>query len=263
MSGFFGDLFGGKSAIKTSNDAAASTANYVNAGYDKANAATNDAYTAATGRINPYAQQGQQANTMYNDAIGVNGTGGYQKAFANFNADPFRQGENDYTNLLTRNMFRRYNGQGMGNSGASGAAVARVGAERYGQQVADYRNRLQGAGQMGWNAAQYGANLDTQRGSELGNQAIGKAGALANTETNRLMGIQQAKDNANKNIMTAVGGAANLLMRGFTPGMGGTTPFGNMAAAFGGGGGMGGVNPQTGYANSLPWAPQNQYGYGG
>lgn len=259
---FFSDMFGGKSAIKTANDAAASTANYVNAGYDKANAATNDAYTAATGRINPYATQGQQANTMYNDAIGVNGAGGYQKSFANFNADPFRQGENDYTNLLTRNMFRRYNGQGMGNSGASGAAVARVGAERYGQQVADYRNRFQGAGQMGWNAAQYGANLDTQHGGDMSQQALGRNTALANTETNRLMGIQQARDNANKNIMTAVGGAANLLMRGFTPGMGGTTPFGNMSSFFGGSGGMGGVNHQTGYANSLPWAPQNQYGYG-
>jgi hypothetical protein len=122
-------------------------------------------------------------------------------------------------------MFRRYNGQGMGNSGASGAAVARVGAERYGQQVADYRNRLQGAGQMGFQAANAQAGLDTGQAQALS----GNSTNAGNIEAQRLGNIYQAKTQGMNNLMSAVGGGANLLMAGFAPGAGGGYAFGNMA----------------------------------
>jgi hypothetical protein len=218
---FFADLFGGKSGVNAANQAAAAQ----QAANTQARGDITTGYGAAQGRFTPYAQQGQQANSLYNDAIGVNGAGGYQKAFSNFNADPFRQGEQDYTNLLTRNMFRRYNGQGMGNSGASGAAVARVGAERYGQQVADYRNRLQGAGQMGFQAANAQAGLDTGQAQALS----GNSTNAGNIEAQRLGNIYQAKTQGMNNLMSAVGGGANLLMAGFAPGAGGGYAFGNMA----------------------------------
>jgi hypothetical protein len=240
LGSFFGDLFGGKSGVNAANQAAAAQ----QAANAQARGDITSSYGAAQGRISPYAQQGQQASTMYNDAIGVNGAGGYQKAFSNFNADPFRQGENDYTNLLTRNMFRRYNGQGMGNSGASGAAVARVGAERYGQQVADYRNRLMGAGQQGWQAAQAQAGLDTGQGQALSGNSMN----VGNIEANRLTQGYQAKQAGLNNIMSAVGGAGNLLMSGFAPGAGGGYAFGNMRNML-----MGTPRGNSGYGAS--WQP--------
>ena len=223
--GFFGDLFGGKSGVNAANNAAAAQ----QAANAKARGDITTGYGAAQGRISPYAQQGQQANNLYNDAIGVNGAGGYQNAFANFNADPFRQGEQDQTNLLTRNMFRRYNGQGMGNSGTSGAAVARVGAERYGQQVADYRNRLQGAGQQGWQAAQTQAGLDTGQAGQLSGNSTNEG----NIEANRLMQGYQAKQAGMNNLMSGLGALGGMAISGFAPGAGGASAFGNMAKMFG------------------------------
>jgi hypothetical protein len=252
--GFFGDLFGGKSGVNAANNAAAAQ----QAANTQARGDITTGYTSAQGRISPYAQQGQQASTMYNDAIGVNGSSGYQNALANFNNDPFRQGQADATGRAIQSTFRRYNGSGMGNSGTAGAAVGRVGSDIYGSQVADYRNRLQGAGQQGFQAAQLQSNLDTGQGNALS----GNSTNVGNIEANRLMQGEQARAAGRGNIMSAVGGAANLLMAGFAPGVGGASAFGNMSSMLGGGGGGGGVNARTGYANSLPWAPQNQYGYG-
>lgn len=226
--GFFQNLFGGKSGVDAANNAAAAQ----QAANTQARGDITTGYGAAQGRFTPYAQQGQQASTMYNDAIGVNGAGGYQKAFANFNADPFRQGENDYTNLLTRNMFRRYNGQGMGNSGASGAAVARVGAERYGQQVADYRNRLQGQGQMGFQAANAQAGLDTGQAQALSGNSMNQG----NIEANRLMQGYQAKTQGMNNLMSGLGALGGMAITGFAPGASGTSAFGNMRNLLTGGG---------------------------
>lgn len=245
---FFSDLFGGKSGINAANQAAAAQ----QAANDKARGDITTGYGAAQGRYTPYAESGQRGFNAYNDAIGVNGAEGYGRAKANFDADPFRQGENDYTNLLTRNMFRRYNGQGMGNSGASGAAVARVGAERYGQQVADYRNRLQGQGQMGFQAANAQAGLDTGQAQALSGNSMNQG----NIEAQRLGNIYQAKTQGMNNLMSGLGFLGGAAITGFAPGAGGQSAFGNMASAFRGGGNSG-VNPSTGYANELPWAPQN------
>jgi hypothetical protein len=217
--GFFSFL-SGKSGVNAANQAAEAQ----QAANARARGDITSGYTAAQGRISPYAEGGQRGFNAYNDAIGVNGAEGYGRAKANFDADPFRAGENEYTNILTRNMFRRYNGQGMGNSGSSGAAVARVGAERYGQQVADYRNRLAGAGQMGWNAAQYGANLDTNQGQALS----GNSQNVGNIEANRVMQGYQARQQGFNNALGLIGGAGNLLMAGFAPGAGGMSAFGNM-----------------------------------
>jgi hypothetical protein len=224
--GFFGDLFGGKSGVKASNDAATAQ----QAANTAARGDITTGYGNAQGRISPYAQQGGQANSLYNDSIGVNGASGYQNALANFNNDPFRQGQADATSRAIQSTFRRYNASGMGNSGAAGAAVGRVGSDIYGSQVADYRNRLQGAGQQGFQAAQLQSNLDTGQGNALS----GNSTNVGNIEANRLMQGEQARAAGRGNIMSAVGGAAKLLMAGFAPGAGGASAFGNMAKAFNG-----------------------------
>jgi hypothetical protein len=225
---FFADLFGGKSGVKAAN-AAAEAQQAANA---RARTDLTDAYTRAGGRIDPYAQAGARGFEQYNDAIGVNGAQGYQNALTNFNADPFRAGAQDASDRAIRGTFRAYNGRGMGNSGAAGTAVGRVASDRYAADVADYRNRLSGAGQMGWQAAQTQAGLDTGQGQALSGNSMN----VGNIEANRLMQGYQAKQQGMNNIMSAVGGAAQLAMMGFAPGAGGASAFGNMSKFFGGGG---------------------------
>lgn len=218
--GFFGDLFGGKSGIKASNDAAAAQ----QAANARARGDITTGYSAAQGRIDPYAQAGQRGYDAYNDAIGVNGAQGYGRAYQNFQADPFRQGREAQTNLLTQNMFRRYNGQGMGNSGSSGAAVARVGAERYDQDVADYRNRLAVFGNTAIDLAKTQAGLDTGQGQALS----GNSQNVGNIEASRLMNGYQARQQGMNNLLSGLGFLGGAAITGFAPGAGGTSAFGNM-----------------------------------
>lgn len=216
----FFSFLSGKSGVNAANQAAEAQ----QAANARARGDITAGYTAAQGRISPYAEGGQRGFNQYNDAIGVNGAEGYGRAKANFDADPFRAGENEYTNILTRNMFRRYNGQGMGNSGSSGAAVARVGAERYGQQVADYRSRLAGAGQQGWQAAQAQAGLDTGQAGALS----GNSQNTGNIEAQRLMNGYQAQQQGVSNLLSGLGFLGGTAITGFAPGKGGTSAFGNM-----------------------------------
>jgi hypothetical protein len=224
--GFFSFL-SGKSGVNAANQAAEAQ----QAANTRARGDITAGYTAAQGRINPYAEAGQRGFDAYNDAIGVNGAEGYGRAKANFDADPFRAGESEYSNLLTRNMFRRYNGQGMGNSGSSGAAVARVGAERYGQQVADYRQRLAGAGQQGYNAATTMAGLDTGQAGALS----GNSQNQGNIEASRLYNGYQAQQQGMGNLLSGLGFLGGAAITGFAPGAGGTSAFGNMRNVLTGG----------------------------
>jgi hypothetical protein len=93
--GFFSFL-SGKSGVNAANQAAEAQ----QAANARARGDITAGYTAAQGRISPYAEGGQRGYNAYNDAIGVNGSEGYGRAKANFDADPFRAGETEYTNLL-------------------------------------------------------------------------------------------------------------------------------------------------------------------
>lgn len=228
--GFF-DFLSGKSGVNAANQAAEAQ----QAANARARGDITAGYGAAQGRISPYAEAGARGYNAYNDAIGVNGSEGYGRAKANFDADPFRAGETEATNILTRNMFRRYNGQGMGNSGASGAAVSRVGAERYGQQVADYRARLAGAGQQGYSAAQTQAGLDTGQATALS----GNSQNTGNIEANRVMQGYQARQQGMNNLLSGLGSLAGAAITGFAPGVGGVSAFGNMRNLLTGNGGKG------------------------
>ena len=224
--GFFSFL-SGKSGVNAANQAAEAQ----QASNARARGDITAGYTAAQGRISPYAEGGQRGYNAYNDAIGVNGSEGYGRAFNNFNSDPFRAGETEYTNLLTQNMFRRYNASPVGaNSGTARAAVARVGAERYGQQVADYRNRLAGAGQQGFNAAQTMAGLDTGQAGALS----GNSQNVGNIEANRVMQGYGARQQGVSNLLTGLGTIGGMALQGFAPGAGSVSAFGNMRNAFAG-----------------------------
>ena len=97
----------------------------------------------------------------------------------------------------------------------------------------------------------------------------GQNNQLGSIEANRLGGIQQAKTQAQNNMMKTVGGAAQLAMMGFAPapGVAGATTFGNMAGAAnslfssygsGAGGNYGGGNYGDGYLSG--YTNRNAYG---
>ncbi len=224
---FFKNLFGGASGVKAANQAAEAQA--------AANAAARTditgAYGRAQGRINPLMGTAQRGFDAYQDSIGVNGGDGYGRAFSNFNADPFRAGEQDATNIAIRDTFRRYNSRGMGNSGASGAAVGRVGAERYGAQVADYRNRMAGAGSLAPQLAQFQAGLDTGEGQALSGNSMN----VGQIEANRLMAGYQAKQQGMNNLLSGLGFLGGAAITGFAPTAGGASAFGNARNALMGG----------------------------
>lgn len=220
---FFADLFGGKSGKQAANAAAEAQA----AANARARGDLQAGYSQARERINPLMQTSQRGFDAYNDAIGVNGAQGYGRAKATFDADPFRAGEQDATNLAIRDTFRRYNSRGMGNSGASGAAVGRVGAERYGAQVADYRNRLAGAGNLAPQLAQTMAGYDVGEGQALSGNSMN----VGNIEASRLMQGYAAQQQGMNNLLGVIGGAGNFLMSGFAPGAKGGSAFGNMRNA--------------------------------
>ena len=226
--GFFGDLFGGKGGIRAANQAAAAQ----QAANEQARGDIQKGYTSAQGRISPYAQSAGRGYDAYADSVGVNGGQGYQRAYANFQADPFRAGREDYTNLLMRRSMQQYNAGGNRISGAAMTGAGRIGAERYDQDVADYRNRLSGFGNTAIDLAKTQAGLDTGQGTALSGNSINSG----NIEANRIMQGYGAQQQGMNNLMSGLGFLGGAAITGFAPGAGGASAFGNMRNLLSGGG---------------------------
>ena len=157
----------------------------------------------AQGYLEPFARGGQDAFNLYRDATGAGGEEGYARAFENFEANPFREFANQETANALRDVYRRYHGAGMGDSGVSRLAVGRTAGQFARQDVEDYLRRLAGLGQTGVGVAgnqaniaqstgQQLADLDTSVFSALGNQAISHGNAMASTRNiglNNLLGL--------------------------------------------------------------------------
>lgn len=191
------DLYEGQKEAANALDVGRKEAtNVMRGGYDKADAAlkrgqgqTNAAYYQGRGDVNagatqalsllsnsnalmqPYQAQGARANTMYGDAIGVNGTDARGAAQGTYMSDPIYASLMDKTN---NDIFKRYNAGGMANSGASMQAILNSQVDGYG----NWLDRLNGQGQMGFQAAgqmgqnnQAMASTATNRGNALASLA--------------------------------------------------------------------------------------------
>jgi hypothetical protein len=213
--GLFSNFFGGKSR----SDAAAghnAFRNAVSASSSKAKNALSEGYDAARGRFDDYEGIGRAAADdydLYRGAIGLRGEEGYGEAFDTFEADPFRAGREDANALALRDVFRRYNAGGMADSGASRAAVARTSADLYDRDVADFRNRLAGAGQYGMD---YGrgiagqlAGYDANEGAGLANIETGTGNALAHSQLGQSMYDAETRNTPLNNLANFVGAGAN------------------------------------------------------
>ncbi len=178
------DSFTGKSA----KQAVAQARGNITGGYERAS----PYYAEATTVADPFYKQGIEANTAYQNALGINGPQAAGAAFENYSANPGFLGA---MRLGLRDINRKYNARGLNLSGANMEAEANTGLRYYD----DYLNRLAGQGQQGLNAAglktnaltgrgnfEYGygrdlASNDIARGqanSILGNNVLGLGGAL-------------------------------------------------------------------------------------
>jgi hypothetical protein len=275
--GFFSDLFGGASGKKAANAAAEAQSAYINTGYDKAEKATGQGYSDARGYIDPYIQSGRRASTSYENALGLNGRGGFDEAQGQF--DMYSAPEQAATRNALGATLRRYNAGngGGGNSGGLALATARTYADRYNQYRQQWLDRVQGQGQQGWQASQAGAGLATDYGNRTADYALGRATGLANTETQRQQNIYQAGVQGQQNLMKGLGFLGGAAISGFTPGASGVSAFGNMASMFRGTPGApstpaspavggGGANALFSYAplstGSNDWDYNKSFGWG-
>lgn len=198
LDGFFG---GGGSDLQAASDAAM---RQLSGGKKRAKGEINTGYDSAQGALSPYDDGGASFN-LYKDSIGANGEEGYGRALTNFNADPFLAGEQGAADNALTNLFRSYNANGMGNSGANRLATSRAAQERYGSNVSNYRNRLAGLGNTGLGVAGTRAGLYTDKGNTLGNLEYGYGQQLAGNTINTANAMAAQKSQGANNLLGLLG----------------------------------------------------------
>lgn len=147
---FFGDFFGTtqRDDITSANQDATKA---LNKGYKQYNQRADEAF----GMFTPYAQQGQQANAMYGQAIGLGTDQERADAQARYFSDPaFQQITSNQQNAMLRNL----NARGISGSGAAVEAGSRIAYDNYG----GWLDRLNNAGQQGFQAT--GAQAGIRQG---------------------------------------------------------------------------------------------------
>jgi hypothetical protein len=168
--GFF-DSFTGSAQRRDLDRANQQATAYLQQGWDQGSQEVRQGTTQGLGYLNPYMQQGGQANALYGRFLGLNGADDQRAAMGEYQtSDPFRQSNEDMGN---RSLSRRFAAMGMNDSGASRLAMARANLERGSQDYGNHLNRLAGFGQQGFGAAQAGAGIASQSGNLLGEMRMG------------------------------------------------------------------------------------------
>jgi len=209
---FFGDLFG-SSQRKDYAQAAQDMQAQIAGANKKAMGTLDTGLTKASEFYQPFRQQGLSGFNQYADAIGVNGTQGYNRAFQTFNSDPFRAGEQEATNNSLNALMQKYNARGMGDSGASRLAAGRVASERYGQHVADYRNRLMGLGQQGYDASNVLGNLTYGNAGQKASIQAGQGQQMAQITGNLANATAQSRTQGVNNVLGLVGNLGGSMFK--------------------------------------------------
>ena len=222
-------FFGSKSAEKKAKAAAIAAGKAYDTGVTNATNETNTSAATASEFYDPYAEQGGRANTMYGDAVGVNGQPAQAAFFSSFQDDPGFQATLDAgSNQVAHSALFK----GGANSGATQKDLFDFGQRAKYSQFQDRLNRLQGLGNQGFQAAGAQSNIETGRGATVADLAL-KRGAFK-------AGV---KENLGQISANGVAQRTNIIGSG----------VGDLVSAFGRSTGMSGSS--AGYSNELPWAP--------
>lgn len=206
---------GADKAKKQANETAAANTGYINSGLDKQLGYYGGAKDAATGYMQPYAEQGQKASSAYGNLLGLNGPEAQGQARQGY------QGWNPYLeqgmNSATRAVTRRMNASGNYNSGLNLLAQNRATAELGSQDFYNYNDRLQGEGQLGYGAASGLAGNEWNYANAAGNAQAGATQGLVGNNTQLGNALSAANispmnflmQNAQMAINAMTGGKAN------------------------------------------------------
>ncbi len=149
----------------------------VTTGYNTAKNALSQGVGKAVAQYQPYADSGASANTLYGNALGLNGGAQQQQFMANYQADPFRDSNAQFaTNALMQSL----NARGLSGSGTAAAAVAQENLRRGSEDYNNYLNRLQGVSSQGQQAAGNIASLYANQGQQMAQYGMQYGSDLAN-----------------------------------------------------------------------------------
>jgi hypothetical protein len=158
-------------------------------------------YTNAMQSFDPYVQSGQQANTFYNDALGLNGDTARGTAVDTLTSNPLFQGQ---LGQESNAMSRVLNAQGASGGGKAQLAAQRVFQQNAGSWLDRYANQgAQGLQATGAQAGMTAARGDLSYGygaTRAGNEVNYGNAMAANRSTgiNNLMGVASLAVNAMK-----------------------------------------------------------------
>lgn len=199
--GFLQDLTGATARKQLKRSKAASDA-ALQAGYDEAQ----PFYEEAFDLYEPYATSGQEANTRYNQLLGLGTEEERAAAQDTYLSDPI------FSSVLDQQsnaLLRQRNARGGTYTGATTMAAGRLGLENYG----NYLNRLQGQGQQGFQATGARSNVRLGQGDLRYGFGATKAGQEINYGNARAAASQ-----AGVNNLLSLGGLA-IKGAGLIPGI--------------------------------------------
>ena len=181
----------------------------INAGYGAALSALSGGSDRAAGQYQPYADSGRSANTIYGNALGLNGQGAQQEFNRNYQGDPFRQSNADFASNA---LMRQYNARGMSGGGLAAAAVAQENLRRGSTDYENHLSRLQGASGQGLQAASGIAGIYQNQGQQQAQYGYNQGSDLANIQGQRAQtATQYGQNQAGLNTDLATGKAGNRI----------------------------------------------------
>jgi hypothetical protein len=182
-------------------------------------------YETAANAFSPYQQTGGAANSMYGNALGLNGQTGYDAAVGAFNQGPGFQFALDQAN---QNILR--NSAATGGL-ASGNVLTALGDRAQGMQNQEYQtwldNLFRGSGQGILGAQGQSQALQNlgqqigQTGAQKADVHTGAAGALATNASSLGAGLQgqTAADQASQlSLLTSLLGGGASVLGAYAPG---------------------------------------------
>ncbi len=192
--GFFGSLFGSDQAKDLKRAKKASDAS-LKEGFDSAMTRYDQGY----GELEPYAASGQQANTRYNQLLGLGTAEERAAGQQTYLDDPI------FSSLLNQQsnaLLRQQNARGQTYGGQTVAMGGRLGLENYNS----YLDRLRGQGDQGFQATGAQSNIRLGQGDAAWNYGATRANSSINfgnaMAANRSTGIN--------NLLNIAGTAAKV-----------------------------------------------------
>jgi hypothetical protein len=181
---------------------------------DLQTAANNATADFSTNYFNPYTATGNNANTMYANALGLNGASGNTAANNAFETSP---GYNFQLQQGTQAVDRSAAQGGAFGSGNAAIALQNYGQGQAQQQYSNWLNNLNGLNSQGLQAAagqtgveQSLANIQTGLGQNQANVITGAANNAAQGLTAGANADMTANNQAQANLFSALAGGANL-----------------------------------------------------